>query len=362
LMHATKETSIFVIGAMILALYLTVTLRNRQNQKPIHFGFKINPWHILIFLTTACVISALFYSSFFTNPRGIIDSFAAYKNYFQRAGQNSWHIHPWFYYFKLLIGSKHAARPFWNELLIVILSGIGLTVALRRKQHPQADSSFFRFIAFYTVILALIYSIIPYKTPWSMLGFYFGMILLAALGLASLLTVKKSIILRIFVYLFLVLGICDLLVLSYLSNFKHDVDPTNPYVYAQTSRDVFAIVLRIEEIATVHPEGKNMVMEVICPGDDYWPLPWYLRSFPNIGWWNTVNFSQPAAQLIIASPSVESELLKKLYERPPPGEKNLYVPLFRSPMELRPQVEIRGYITKDLMDLYKQRYSNLDKE
>jgi len=362
LMFATKETSILVIGAMILAMYLTVTLRNRQNQKPIHFGFKINPWHFMIFLTTACAISALFYSSFFTHPRGILDSFVAYKYYLQRAGQKSWHIHPWFYYFKLLIGSKHAARPFWNELPIVILSGIGLTVALRRKQHPQTDSSLFRFIAFYTVILALIYSIIPYKTPWSMLGFYFGMILLAALGAASLLTVRKSIILRIFVYLFLILGICDLLVLSYLSNFKYDFDPTNPYVYAQTSKDIFTVTRRIEEIASVHPDGNNMVIEVICPGDDYWPLPWYLRSFPNIGWWDRVNFSQPAAQIVIASPSVESELLKKLYEWPPPGEKSLYVPLFRSPTELRPLVEIRGYVTKELLDLYKQKYSNLDEE
>lgn len=105
-----------------------------------------------------------------------------------------------------------------------------------------------------------------------------------------------------------------------------------------------------------------MVIEVICPEDDYWPLPWYLRSFPNVGWWNRVNFSQPAAQVIIASPSVESELLKKLYEWPPPGERSLYLPLFRSTTELRPQVEIRGYVTKELMDLYMQRYSNLDEE
>jgi len=75
-----------------------------------------------------------------------------------------------------------------------------------------------------------------------------------------------------------------------------------------------------------------------------------------------VNFSQPAAQVIIASPGVESELLKKLYEWPPPGEKNLYVPLFRSHKELRPAVEIRGYITKELMDLYVFRDSRLDDE
>ncbi len=362
LMHATKETCIIAFGAMLLALFLTGTLQNRQKGKPFHLGFKINPWHILIFATTAFVISALFYSSFFTHPRGILDSLLAYKNYLQRAGQNSWHIHPWFYYFKLLIGSKHSARPFWNELLVVILSGIGLAVALRRKQHPQVDHSLLRFFAFYTVIMALIYSIIPYKTPWNMLGFYHGMILLAALGATSLLAIKMNNILRIFVFLFLVLGVSNLLVQSYLSNFKYEADPSNPYVYAHTSRDIFTIAERIEEIATIHPDGKNMVIEVICPGDDYWPLPWYLRSFPNIGWWSKVNFSQPAAQVIIASPSVESELLKKLYEWPPPGERSLYLPLFRSITELRPQVEIRGYIVKDLMDLYVQSRSNLNEE
>jgi uncharacterized protein (TIGR03663 family) len=362
LMFATKETSILVLGAVILALYLTVILDNRYKKKPAHFGFRIDVWHFLIFLSTACVISALFYSSFFTHPRGIFDSIVAYKYYLQRAGQNSRHIHPWHYYFKLLIGSKHAGRPFWNELPIVFLSGIGLAAALKRKQYPQMDSSLFRFIAFYTVILAFIYSIIPYKTPWSLLGFYFGMILLAALGAKSLLLIDKSIILRVFVYLFLVLGVGDLFVLSYLANFKYEADPSNPYVYAHTSRDVLDITRRIEEIASVHPDGKDMVIEVICPGDDYWPLPWYLRSFPNIGWWSEVNFSQPAAQVIIASPSVEDELLKKLYEWPSVGEKDLYVPLFISPMELRPAIEIRGYITKELMDQYAQKYSTLDEE
>jgi len=284
LMYATKETSVIVFGAMFLALFLTWSLEYRQKEKPSLFNFKINPWHILIVLATACFVSALFYSSFFTHSRGILDSFAAYKYYFQRAGQNGWHIHPWSYYFKLLIGTKHTGRPFWNELPIVILSGIGLFTALRRKQHPHADRSLFSFIAIYTVILAFIYSIIPYKTPWSILGFYFGMIVLAALGAASLLLIKKSNILRIFVYLCLILGVGDLFVLSILSNFKYEADPSNPYVYAHTSRDIFAVTRKLEEIARVHPDGNKMVIEVICPGDDYWPLPWYLRFFPNIGW------------------------------------------------------------------------------
>jgi uncharacterized protein (TIGR03663 family) len=360
LMHATKETSLITFAVMILALGLANSLWNRKTGQTFHAGFKTNAWHILIILATAGVISILFYSSLFTNPRGLIDSFTAYKTYFQRAGQNSWHIHPWFYYFKLLIGSKSAARPFWSEGLIVVLSVIGLASVFRRKQHLQIDRSLLRFIALYTVILAIGYSMIPYKTPWSMLGFYHGMILLAALGATSLSTIKANFILRLFIMLFLVLGVSTLFVQSYLLNFIYEADPSNPYVYAHTSKDVFALTQKIEEIAQVHPDGKNMVIEVICLDDDYWPLPWYLRSFPNVGWWNKVNFNQPAAEVIIASPSVESELLKKLYEWPPPGEKDLYIPLFRFPKELRPGVEIRGYVTKELMDLYKQRFSKLD--
>ena len=91
---------------------------------------------------------------------------------------------------------------------------------------------------------------------------------------------------------------------------------------------------------------------MICPEDDYWPLPWYLRDYPNVGWWNHVDFDAPPAPLIIAMPSVESDLVKKLYQLPPPGQKSLYLPLFDQYTELRPMIEIRGYIQKELWDIY----------
>jgi hypothetical protein len=62
-----------------------------------------------------------------------------------------------------------------------------------------------------------------------------------------------------------------------------------------------------------------------------------------------------SASVIIASPSAEKELLKKLYDLPPPGQKKLYVPLFDRYMELRPQVELRGYVPKDLWDCLQQK-------
>ena len=115
------------------------------------------------------------------------------------------------------------------------------------------------------------------------------------------------------------------------------------------------MVGRVEAIAEVHEDGRNISIQVICPEHDYWPLPWYLRSFPNVVWRDKVTDDVVSAPLIIASPKVEQELLTKLYQLPPPGKKNLYVPLFDTYTELRPQIELRGYVTKDLWDRFKQQ-------
>jgi hypothetical protein len=125
-------------------------------------------------------------------------------------------------------------------------------------------------------------------------------------------------------------------------------------VYAHTTDDVLHLVDRVEEIAAAHPEGREMYIEVISPGHDYWPLPWYLRSFSNVGWWDQVDVDAPAAPVIIAAPAVEPILLRKLYEVPPPGQRDLYVPLVDSYLELRPAVEIRGYVVKSLWDRFQQ--------
>ena len=94
-----------------------------------------------------------------------------------------------------------------------------------------------------------------------------------------------------------------------------------------------------------------MHIQVICPYNDYWPLPWYLRSFTNVGWYDKVDNDAPVAPLIIISPNVESAVSGRLYELP--GKKNLYLPMFETYMELRPQVKIRAFVTKDLWDKFQ---------
>ncbi|MCJ7697427.1 MAG: TIGR03663 family protein, partial [Thermoplasmata archaeon] len=168
LMHATKETSIIVFFSMLFALIFSRIFDSSRKNKYFNPIRQINPWHILIALLSASAISALFYSSFMSNPRGILDSLSTYKTYLQRSEHSAWHIHPWFYYIKLLMGSKYPGKPIWSEIFILLLAGVGIFTSLHRSHHQQEDKSFFRFIVFYSMIMTVIYSIIPYKTPWSM--------------------------------------------------------------------------------------------------------------------------------------------------------------------------------------------------
>jgi hypothetical protein len=74
------------------------------------------------------------------------------------------------------------------------------------------------------------------------------------------------------------------------------------------------------------------VIKVIAP-ESYWPLPWYLRKFKNVGWWDELP-PDPYAPITIVSAKLRSALDEKsnkayamtgLYELRPGTFLELYV-------------------------------------
>jgi len=379
LMHATKETCIIAFGSMLLALILMLLMR-RPKGTIINSAKTMKPSHLIAGLAAGAVVSALFYSSFLSNPGGIVDSVRSYTTYFDRAGGNSLHIHPWYYYLKMLIYSRYGDGPIWTEALIVLLAVVGFIAAMTRKglqdirdktqdiRHKTQDTGLesgvwslesgvnvhlLRFIGFYTLILTAAYSVIPYKTPWCMLGFLHGMILLAGVGAVVLVKLMPNVLPRLIILMLLFEGSVHLTWQSYLSNYEFYADSLNPYVYAHPTIEVFTITEKIEEYASVHEDGYDIPVDVICGEDDYWPLPWYLRSFKGARWFNEVDNDTASAPLIIASPDFESALTNKLYVQSPEQERQIYMYLFDRPyyVWLRPQVKLLGFVRKDLWDL-----------
>jgi uncharacterized protein (TIGR03663 family) len=289
------------------------------------------PWgsaplsHLLLAALAFLAVAMLLLSSFLTHPRGIVDSVVAYRTYFARgAGVNTAHVHPWYFYFACLR----------SEVLIAVLAAVGAVV-----------SSTPRFLKIYTVFMVLIYCAIPYKVPWNVLTFWHAAILLAGMGAAWIAQhMPKPVAVAL-----VGIAVAQLGWQAHAYSFQYASAPTNPWVYAHTGTDVFVIVKKVEALAAVHPAGHAMPVQIVT-GENLWPLPWYFRRYPGVRWWNGVSDSAPLAPVILATPDMEPALLHRIYEVPPPGHREMYVNLFDRYVELRPSVEVRGYVAKSLWD------------
>src|SRR5437899_3518533 len=179
LMHATKETFIISLSAILLALvcnqrWYRLFDVSKAPDKP-------TPWnhaHTAVAAAVWLVIALLLFSSFGANTSGISDSVRTYSSWFNRAGGESPHIYPWPFYFQRVLFFHPPGGPAWSEALIGVLAIIGAAAGFVRRALSDANGCFVRFIAFYTFILAGEYLFISYKTPWCLLGFWHVSILL----------------------------------------------------------------------------------------------------------------------------------------------------------------------------------------
>ena len=360
LMHATKETCIIAYGAMFGALVLWLWWRWREGIRPGALLGRLKPHHVIAVIVTGGIFAEGFFSSFLINLKGIPDSFITFWSYFFRAGETSIHIHPWYYYLKMLMWSQYGDGPVWTEGLIVVLAVVGGVAVVRKKGAGIGDNGLWRYVVLYTLLMTVGYSIIPYKTPWCLMGFFHGMILLAGVGAVWLIGHGPNRTMRALIGLVLAGGVVHLGWQAYQASYRYSSDPRNPYVYAHTSRDIFQIEKQVREVMALYPAAypetypkEPAVMQVFFL-KNYWPLPWYLRDL-NVEYYATIPEGILPAPLVLADPDMEPQLMDVFYENPEVGQRPIYVPLFidtthqyLQPMYLRPQVEIRGYLRKRL--------------
>jgi uncharacterized protein (TIGR03663 family) len=353
LMHATKETAPLALGAMVLALAFTLIFERHHGLPPHPIRRTVRRRDALLAVAAAAAVSGVLYSSFLGNPGGLVDSVRSYWIWLGRAGSGSIHSHPWDYYLRLLIYFPAEGTPVWSEGLILVLGVAGAAAGWSRRGVPGADPKVLRFLSLYTLLLAVAYAAIPYKTPWNLLGFLHGLILLAGVGAVWVVQAFRGRTGRVTVSVALILGAGHLAWQAWSGSFRFAADPRNPYVYAQTGNDVFEIVGRLEALTRAHPEGSAMPIQIISR-ENLWPLPWYLRGLSGVRWWNGVSDEAEAAPVIVVTPETEPALVRRLYDVPPPGERELYMSIFERRLELRPQVELRGYAAKTLWDEFRR--------
>lgn len=343
LMCATKETFVITVAAVGIALGLNQIWNRTLDASGLPVKApRLNFLHVAAGAGICLLIWLLMFSSFFTNAAGLPDSVRTYTSWFHRAAGDSPHIHPWNFYFDRLLFFHVRKGPIWSEGLILILAIIGAVAGFARKGLVEANASFVRFLALYTIALTAAYSIISYKTPWCLLNFWIAMILLAGIGAAAIVHAAKFQWAKLAAAILLAAGAGQLAAQAWEAAVSYAADRRNPYVYAQTSLGILELVETVNGLAKVSSAGKHLHINVIAPEGDYWPLPWYLRDFDRVGWWDRVPEDAFAPVMIVSA-----------HLKPGLAERESHP--MREVSELRPGVFLKLYVESALWKDYVAR-------
>jgi uncharacterized protein (TIGR03663 family) len=296
----------------------------------------------LVGLAAAAGVAALFYSSFLTAPGAMLEPLRGAGTYLARGLDPASHAQPWYYYLRLLTYTASGGLR-WSEGLVLALAALGAVTAWRRSDGSPPGSRFWpRYLAANVVITGAIFSAIPYKTPWNLLPFYAGAFALAGVGFAALVNGSRSRVVRAVLAAALAVGSIHLGWQAWRASITYAADPRNPYVYAQTVPDAVRMAARIRNLSAIHPDGAQMQVSVIAPASEQWPLPWYLRAMPNVGYWTA-----PGDVLALQAPVIVSSL-----EHTPALEKALGDRYVSEYFGLRPELLLAVHIERGLWDRF----------
>jgi len=273
------------------------------------------PLKLLVAASGIFIFTAILQFTWFgQNWSGLADLFRAIPNFAARAGGQG-HEKPFLYYAKLLCDG-------WSGAIILALAALGIFRAfmswwgerplapdfLSSKSGSRGRSPHRAFVAIYAIAIFTIYSAIPYKTPWLALNFWLPISLLVGIAVEWLWLATQKLFVRATV-LFFLLALGFLIAHDTRERvFKNPADEKNPYAYAHTSEDLLGLPERIEELSRRQNLSQPRIAVVAA---DAWPLPWYLRKFSQVGYWQPGQ-ETGAADFFITTTGVSGNLAEQL--------------------------------------------------
>ena len=264
-----------------------------------------------LFVMMSSVLAALIF--FYSNG---LSSFSALNNirfaafdWGKIAVQGQGHIKPFYYWISLIL------RYEWPALIGMVA---GLFYFL--KKDP-----FLKFIAFYGWAVLILFSLIPYKTPWCLVEIIWPFFFLFGGCIYSLSHVANRIVVYTFAWVTLAVSFVEAAKLNYF----HDSDPEHSYVYVQTLPSIYKLMNPIRDLVSNDPSKYHIKGAVIYHNP--WPLPWLLSDFTQVSYEDSFENNLPIdADFLVVDPSdvpkVEKELKNNYYTiifDLRPGEENI---------------------------------------
>ncbi len=331
MLHATKETFVINLAAMFLgwlgAQFLSegFTDRNRSLFLSLGRDRHLVRWPWIWVALVGIVVSVMLFSGFFRFWDDVPESVTTYLSYLGRSG-GAGHAKSWHYYLGELLYTKDYYT--WTEIAVVALAGVGVFYTFTgRFQREEERKAFLVFLSIYVFASLAAYSIIPYKTPWTLMSVEYALILLAGVGAQHLFGIFKGRVWRSACTIGMIAVIYHLCAQAMFS--IHDphtlpdgTSPPNlrgPYVYSHTTTTALKLMQKIRDLAEFQKgEFSAQVINV----DSGWPMPWYLRDIKNIGYQTEVPEKLDASVIVVDTTMATAALSKidgKEYDAEPYG-------------------------------------------
>ncbi|MFZ4681484.1 MAG: flippase activity-associated protein Agl23 [Terrimicrobiaceae bacterium] len=306
-MILTKETYVVHVGCLILAGGVLWAWQKVLPSRPA-FPIARQLWSgrdAGNSLALALLAIVFFYSGNFLDWAGLKGLYETYAAWFHTGVQAGGHEKNTF-----RLWDKDWLNYYWVALM-ARYEWPALAGLLACARYVVPSDARLRYVAISAGGVLMAYSIIPYKTPWCIISILwpFYLILGAIIQEAST-TFKASKLLRpATLAAFLLLAIS--LGMSIRLNFFHFTNEKEPYVYVQTYAEIETLTKPLLEMTAKDPRAYHLRGQSVL--ESYYPLPWILGDFTDIGYFNTK--SPPATfdgDFVLAESSEAAEVEPKL--------------------------------------------------
>ena len=290
LMLACKETAVIHYFAFTIALIVYFLTRPATTPRWCGGGgILFTALGMFIFITV------LLFTWFGRNWSVFGDLLHAIPRFAARAGGEG-HAKPFGYYFHLL-------DPLF---VLFLLAATGIYAALCQAVSDRRQPGLL--LVIYGLVVFLIYSAIPYKTPWLALNLFLPLSLLCGLGVAGFCEQISHPAGRWGTGLAVGALLMTLGTQTKELDFDHPADEKNPFAYAHTTEDFLELPKQLTELAQRH---KIAAPKIAVVAADAWPLPWYLRKYSTVGFWQPGQ-EPGTADFLITTTDVPQNLAERL--------------------------------------------------
>lgn len=297
------------------------------------------PWWrpLLLAASLALFTTLLCYTHGFSHWQGAWDAVRTFFVYQTVEG----HDKPWYYYVRLLVWPDREPGVWWYGTPVAALALLAFVRGFHQQTRPELRRVL-RFLGYSILVHLLIYSRFAYKTPWLACLPWAMTCLLAGCALIDF--AQRSQRARITIASLVLLCLGSQWHQAKLACGRFDNDPRNPYAYVPTRRDVEGLERWLSDLCELEPSLATDRIAVV--GRGYWPLPWYLRQFSNVGYWaewTEVPADLERVPLVLAMPDLDGLVRERL--------EATHVAQARS---LRNEVPVIVYVERGLWDRWKE--------